>query len=81
MKQSAMLGVINPGMRIKVQVPRPVLNPAYKRFQPLPEPALLLGLEGRSSRARSAPLEINCPMLHDPSQLPNRSAAIYASSE
>jgi hypothetical protein len=80
MKQNATTGVIKDVMKMRMNTPWPVLNPAYKEFQRLPELSLVKGFEELSLRSRQAPA---LPDLVDVSKMrqhAENSGRIFASS-
>jgi hypothetical protein len=54
LKQITISGVMKDVMRTRMNMPWPVLNPAYKEFQRLPELSLLKAFEEDNSRTRPA---------------------------
>jgi hypothetical protein len=63
-----------------MKMPWPVLNPAYKEFQRLPELSLLKEFEESSSRTRSAPELANLPDVSKLRQYGQNAGRVFASS-
>jgi|PlaIllAssembly_1097288.scaffolds.fasta_scaffold78372_3 hypothetical protein len=80
MKQNATSGVITSGMRNMKNIPWPTLNPAYKRFQRLPELSLVKAIEEPNLRGRSAPVLVNLGVLAEAVNRSGQSGSIFASS-
>jgi len=63
-----------------MNMPWPVLNPAYKEFQRLPELSLLKAFEETESRTRPAPALANLPDVSQLRQHGENAGRVFASS-
>jgi hypothetical protein len=80
MKQNATSGVITNGMKNIKNIPWPALNPAYKRFQRLPELSLVKQVEEPVLRGFSAPVLANLSELSQAGRCSGQANRIFASS-